>query len=177
MAMGGVINIVTREPTKTGVAADVSYGSFNTSTAEISTSLAVNDKLKVGLSYNHTQSAGYNTTPAQYRNVNLVPTASKADNVAFSAFLTPSESLKLYAKAYFNQTYEDGLAWTYAHNNWSTYRLLLGGSYQARREFFDQLQCLGRRRLVRHHQRGERCLYAEQHQRHQPVRQPDRDSA
>ncbi|MBN9542153.1 MAG: TonB-dependent receptor plug domain-containing protein, partial [Alphaproteobacteria bacterium] len=127
MAMGGVINIVTREPTKTGVAADVSYGSFNTSSADISTSVVASDQLKLGLSYNHMQSAGYNTTPAQYRNANLVPTASKADNVAFSAFLTPNESLKLYAKAYFNQTYEDGLTWTYAHNNWSTYRLLLGG--------------------------------------------------
>lgn len=130
MAMGGVINIVTREPTKTGVAADVSYGSFNTSSADISTTLVASDQLKLGLSYNHMQSAGYNTTPAQYRNANLVPTASKADNVAFSAFLTPNESLKLYAKAYFNQTYEDGLTWTYAHNNWSTYRLLLGGSYK-----------------------------------------------
>ena len=35
MAMGGVINIVTREPTKTGAAADVNYGSFNTANAEV----------------------------------------------------------------------------------------------------------------------------------------------
>ena len=90
----------------------------------------MNDKLKVGAAYNHGQSAGYNLTPAQYRNINLVPTASKADNIAVSTFLTPSDKLKLFAKAYYNQTYEDGLVWTYAHNNWSTYRMLLGGSYQ-----------------------------------------------
>ena len=27
------------------------------------------------------QSSGYNLTPAQYQNANLVPTASKADNI------------------------------------------------------------------------------------------------
>jgi len=130
MAMGGVINIITREPAKTGVAADVSYGSYNTANAEAAGSYLVNDNVKVGMSYNHGQSAGYNLTPAQYQNVNLVPTGSKADNVAASVFLTPSDKLKLFAKAYWNQTYEDGLVWTYAHNNWSTYRLLGGGSYQ-----------------------------------------------
>ncbi len=130
MAMGGVINIITREPAKTGVSADVNYGSFNTANAEVAANIAVNDNLKVGLSYNHGQSAGYNLTPAFYRNINLVGTASKADNIAASLFLTPSDKLKLYAKAYYNQTYEDGLVWSFAHNNWSTYRLLLGGTYE-----------------------------------------------
>ena len=130
MAMGGVINIITREPNRTGAAADVSYGSYNTSTAEAAGSYVINDKVKVGASYNHAQSSGYNLTPAQYQNYNLVPTASKADNIAASVFLTPSDKLKVFAKAYWNQTYEDGLVWSFAHNNWSTYRLLLGGSYQ-----------------------------------------------
>ena len=130
MAMGGVINIITREPNRTGASADVSYGSYNTANAEAAGSVVVNDKVKVGASYNHAQSSGYNLTPAQYQNANLVPTASKADNVAASAFLTPSDKLKVFAKAYLNQTYEDGLVWAFAHNNWSTCRLLLGGTYQ-----------------------------------------------
>jgi outer membrane receptor protein involved in Fe transport len=130
MAMGGVINIITREPTKTGASADASYGSYNTSTAEAAGGYVVNDKVKVGASYNHAQSSGYNLTPAQYQNYNLVPTASKADNVAASVFMTPTDKLKLFAKAYWNQTYEDGLVWTFAHNNWSTYRLLMGAAYQ-----------------------------------------------
>jgi len=130
MAMGGVINIITREPTKTGASADVSYGSYNTANAEAASSVVVNDKVKLGASYNHAQSSGYNLTPGQYQNANLVPTASKADNVAASAFLAPSDKLKVFAKAYLNQTYEDGLVWAFAHNNWSTYRLLLGGTYQ-----------------------------------------------
>jgi outer membrane cobalamin receptor len=109
MAMGGVINIVTREPTKTGVAADVSYGSYNTANAETAGTVKVNDSLKVGVGYNHAQSSGYNLTPAQYQNANLVPTASKADNIDAAAYLTPNDSLKLLAKAYFHQAYEDGL--------------------------------------------------------------------
>src|SRR5882757_10136304 len=130
MAMGGVINIVTREPTKTGVAADVSYGSYNTANAETAGTVKVNDSLKVGVGYNHAQSSGYNLTPAQYQNANLVPTASKADNIAASVFLTPSDKLKLFAKAYFHQAYEDGLVFNIAHNQWSSYRMLVGGSYQ-----------------------------------------------
>lgn len=137
MAMGGVINIITREPTSTTASADTSYGSYNSSTAEAAGSYVVNDKVKIGASYNHAQSSGYNLTPAQYRNANLVATASKADNIAASVFVTPSENLKLFAKGYWNQTFEDGLVWTFAHNNWSTYRLLAGGSYK-----FDEKQSL-----------------------------------
>ncbi|MBP6770207.1 MAG: TonB-dependent receptor [Reyranella sp.] len=137
MAMGGVINIITREPTSTAVSADTSYGSYNSSTAEVAGGHVVSDKVRIGASYNHAQSSGYNLTPAQYRNANLVATASKADNVAASVFLTPNENLKLFAKAYWNQTYEDGLVWKFAHNNWSTYRLLAGGSYK-----FDENQSL-----------------------------------
>ena len=130
MAMGGVVNIVTRQPTRTGVSADVSYGSYNTANAEVGGTVAVNDNLKVGLTYNHAQSSGYNLTPAQYQNANLVPTASKVDNIDFSTYLTPSENLKLFAKAYFHQAYEDGLVFNIAHNQWSSYRMLVGGSYQ-----------------------------------------------
>jgi outer membrane receptor protein involved in Fe transport len=130
MAMGGVVNIVTRQPTRTGVSADVSYGSYNTANAEVGGTVAVNDNLKVGLTYNHAQSSGYNLTPAQYQNANLVPTASKVDNIDFSTYLTPSENLKLFAKAYFHQAYEDGLVFNIAHNQWSSYRMLIGGSYQ-----------------------------------------------
>ena len=133
MAMGGVVNIVTRQPTRTGVAADVSYGSYNTANAEVGGTVAVNDNLKVGLTYNHAQSSGYNLTPAQYQNANLVPTASKADNIDFSTYLTASENLKLFAKAYFHQAYEDGLVFNIAHNQWSSYRMLVGGSYQLER--------------------------------------------
>ena len=119
-----------RSPPRRGVAADVSYGSYNTANANVGGSIAVNDNLKVGLNYNHAQSSGYNLTPAQYQNANLVPTASKADNIDFSTYFTTGDNLKLFAKAYFHQAYEDGLVWSLSHNNWSSYRLLVGGSYE-----------------------------------------------
>ena len=128
MAMGGVVNIITRQPSRTGVALDANYGSYNTFNGDGYGSVIFNDKLKVGLSYGHSQSSGYNLTPAQYQNPNLVPTASWADNVNFSAYLNPSDSTNLFAKAYFHQASESGLTWQMANNQWSTYRLLLGGT-------------------------------------------------
>ena len=89
MAMGGVVNIITRQPSRTGVALDANYGSYNTFNGDGYGSMIFNDKLKVGLGYGHSQSSGYNLTPAQYQNANLVPTASWADNVNFSAYLNP----------------------------------------------------------------------------------------
>jgi hypothetical protein len=86
----------------------VSYGSYNTANAEVAGSAIVNDNVKIGMSYNHGQSSGYNLTPAQYQNVNLVPTASKADNVAASVFLTPSDKLKVFAKAYLTRPTRTG---------------------------------------------------------------------
>jgi len=130
MAMGGVINIITREPTRTGVGLDVNFGSYNTFNGEGDGAYVANDKLKVGVSYAHAQSSGYNLTPAQYQNPNLVPTASWVDNVNFSAFLTPAEGTRLFAKGYFHQASESGLVWQMANNQWSTYRMLLGGSHK-----------------------------------------------
>ncbi|HEY6981721.1 TonB-dependent receptor [Reyranella sp.] len=130
MAMGGVVNIVTRQPSRTGVSLDANFGSYDTFNGDASGTVILNDRLRAGLDYSHQQSAGYNLTPAQYRNANLVATASKVDNVAFSTFLAPSDNFSLFAKAYYHQAYEDGLVWSLAHNQWSSYRLLLGGSYK-----------------------------------------------
>jgi outer membrane receptor protein involved in Fe transport len=130
MAMGGIINIVTRQPRRTGASMDVNYGSYDTLHTDASGTVVLNDRVKAGLDYSHQQSAGYNLTPPQYRNANLVATASKVDNVAFSTYLTPNDNLSLFAKAYYHQAYEDGLVWSLAHNQWSSYRLLVGGSYK-----------------------------------------------
>ena len=130
MAMGGVINIITRQPDHTGAGIDANFGSYNTTNSEVWGSWIANDKLKAGLSYGHASSDGYNLTPAQYQNANTVPTASQADNVTFSMYYNPSETTKLFAKAYYHQAYEDGLVWNLAHNRWSNYRLLLGATQQ-----------------------------------------------
>ena len=105
------------------------FSNDNTGNANVGASGILNDKLAVGVNYNHFQSAGYNTTPSQYQNANLVPTFNKSDNLDASVYFDNKENLKLFAKAYFHQAFEDGLTWSLSHNNWSNYRLLLGGSY------------------------------------------------
>ena len=59
----------------------------------------------------------------------MTPTFNKSDNLDASMYFDNQDNLKLFAKAYFHQAFEDGLTWSIAHNNWSNYRLLLGGSY------------------------------------------------
>jgi outer membrane receptor protein involved in Fe transport len=130
MAMGGIVNIITKEPTRTGATGDASYGSFNTFLGSAGATWRFNDRVKAGLDYAHSNTSGYNLTPSQYQNGNLVATASQVNNVTFSTYLTPSDNLKILAKAYYHQSYEDGLVWEFAHNSWSTYRFLLGASYQ-----------------------------------------------
>src|SRR5207244_5290172 len=71
MAMGGVVNIVTRQPTRTGVAADVSYGSYNTANADVGGSVVFNDRLQMGLNYNDAPRSGHNLTAAQAPHRNL----------------------------------------------------------------------------------------------------------
>lgn len=129
MAMGGVVNIITKRPEKTGGGIDANYGSYGTLGLDVDGAAVANDRLKVGVNYTHQQSNGYNLTPAQYQNSNLVPTSSLVNNIGFSAYLNPSDKLKIFTKAYFHQAYEDGLVWSLAHNSWSSYRLLAGGTY------------------------------------------------
>jgi outer membrane receptor protein involved in Fe transport len=130
MAMGGIINIITKVPSRTGASIDANYGSYNTANGVFNGTVVASDRLKASVDYAHSQSSGYNLTPAQYQNANLVPTASKSDNVTVSAYFDANDSLKLFSKAYFHQAYEDGLVYALAHNQWSSYRFLLGGSYQ-----------------------------------------------
>ncbi|MBS0549438.1 MAG: TonB-dependent receptor [Proteobacteria bacterium] len=130
MAMGGVVNIVTKQPTKTGAALDANYGSYNTTSTGVEGSWVFDKRLSAGLNYSHASSSGYNLTPGAYQNPNLVPTSSKVDNVNVTLNAAPSEALSLFAKAYYHQAYEDGLVWALSHNQWSSYRVLLGGSYR-----------------------------------------------
>ncbi|SKA18341.1 Outer membrane receptor for ferrienterochelin and colicins [Enhydrobacter aerosaccus] len=130
MAMGGVINIITKQPTRTGGGIDANYGSYNTAGVDVDGSVVTGPRFKVGVNYSHQQSSGYNLTPAQYQNSNLVPTASQVNNIGLSTYLEPNDRLKLFIKAYYHQAYEDGLVWSLAHNGWSSYRLLMGGTYE-----------------------------------------------
>jgi outer membrane receptor protein involved in Fe transport len=127
MAMGGVINIVTRAPVAGEKRLEVGYGSFNTKTLDASVGFAPSDDLKIGLSFDGSDSDGYNATPQQYRNPAMVSTASQVSNFNAIARYTPSAASQYFVKLQASQTRENGLTYDIAHNHWDTYRLSFGG--------------------------------------------------
>ncbi|MDE2402616.1 MAG: TonB-dependent receptor [Burkholderiales bacterium] len=130
LAMGGIINIVTREPKLGEKRVSLSYGSFNTVTADAAATLLANDTLKVGLNVGVTRSDGYQQTPAEFGNPRMSATQSETDNLLLSAVLTPTAGSRYYLKGFAHQSREQGLTWDVTRNTWSSYRLLGGGSTQ-----------------------------------------------
>ncbi len=94
LAMGGILNIVTREPAPEEKRVNASYGSFNTKTADAAATLSSSEQLKVGVTFGGTDTDGYNKTPEQYRSPQMVPTSSHTGNLALSAHYTPSQDSK-----------------------------------------------------------------------------------
>ncbi len=128
LAMGGVVNIVTRPPQDDKLSVYTDYGSYSTLNAGISGQLFKTDKISMGLSYDRSQSQGYNATPEQYRNPYMTATASQVDNVTLYTILTPSADSKYYAKLNLNQTAETTATWQNASNQWNNYVLSAGGT-------------------------------------------------
>ena len=128
LAMGGVVNIVTRPPQDDKLSVYTDYGSYSTLNAGISGQLFKTDKISMGLSYDRSQSQGYNATPEQYRNPYMTATASQVDNVTLYTILTPSADSKYYAKLNLNQTTETTATWQNASNQWNNYVLSAGGT-------------------------------------------------
>ncbi len=128
LAMGGVVNIVTRPPQDDKLSAYTDYGSYSTLNAGISGQLFKTDKISMGISYDRSQSQGYNATPEQYRNPYMTATASQVDNVTLYTTLTPSAESKYYAKLNLNQTAETSATWQNASNQWNNYVLSAGGT-------------------------------------------------
>ena len=128
LAMGGVVNIVTRPPQDDSLSAYADYGSYNTVNTGISGALFKTDKWAMGLSVDYSRSDGYNATPEQYRNPSMTPTASNVYNGLLSTYFTPDATSTYYLKFNFNQTAETSATWSVAGNHWNAYTLSAGGS-------------------------------------------------
>lgn len=128
MAMGGIVNIVTRDPAPGERRVNASYGSFNTATGDVAATLYASDKLKVGITVGGTKSDGYHQTPAQYRNQDMVATSSQVNNVSLSAILTPSKDSKYHLKFTGHESKKEGALWKNARNAWDMYQVSGGGS-------------------------------------------------
>ena len=128
LAMGGVVNIVTRPPQEDKLSVYTDYGSYSTLNAGFSGQIFKTDKMSLGISYDRSQTQGYNATPEQYRNPYMTPTASQVDNLTLYTIFTPSADSKYYAKLNLNETSETTATWQNATNKWNNYVLSAGGT-------------------------------------------------
>lgn len=126
MAMGGVINIVTRQPAQ-GSEVYASYGSFNTASYGASQGLELSEKLKIGLSYDGSQSDGYWQTPKQYRHPEMSKTQTQVDSLNVKAVYTPNQQDEYWLALQASQTQENGLQYQNAENEWNSYRIAASG--------------------------------------------------
>jgi len=128
LAMGGVVNIVTRPPQEDRLSVYTDYGSYSTLNAGFSGQIFKTDKMSLGISYDRSQTQGYNATPEQYRNPYMTATASQVDNLTLYTIFTPSADSKYYAKLNLNETSETTATWQNATNKWNNYVLSAGGT-------------------------------------------------
>lgn len=128
LAMGGIVNIVTRDPVPGERRVSASYGSNASTTLDLAGTLLANDRLKVGVNLGLAGTDGYMQVPAEYRNPYMTRTESRADNLLLTTILTPSAASRYYLKAQAHRSKEEGLVWAPTRNEWDSYRLVAGGS-------------------------------------------------
>jgi iron complex outermembrane receptor protein len=106
MAVGGVVNVVTKVAKDNVSNVSWSYGSFNTSNLAIDTHVVVSDELRIQLGATQLQTHGYQVTPSQYLYMYPGKAAPTDTNGSYqlSAYLTPSKAMKGFFKLnYFSQ--------------------------------------------------------------------------
>ncbi|OYY65264.1 MAG: hypothetical protein B7Y51_03185 [Burkholderiales bacterium 28-67-8] len=67
LAVGGVINVITRRPTSNSGEASMSIGSHGTKTVALSKNFVLSDALSLSLSADRFETDGYNNTPGRLR--------------------------------------------------------------------------------------------------------------
>lgn len=127
LAMGGVVNIVTRVPQPGEKEVDVGYGSFNTVRAHGAATAYSSDMLTIGVTADRNQTDGYNLTPSSWENSHTVPTSSTSDLYGISAYFNPTATASYWLKGDAYHANEYGLVWDRADNSWTTYDVKMGG--------------------------------------------------
>lgn len=124
--MGGVINIVTRQPEQ-GSAIYASYGSFNTASYVASQGWELSEKFKIGLSYDGSQSDGYWQVPKRYRHPDMSKTENQVDTLNIKAIYSPNQQDEYLLALLASETKEEGLQYQDAENKWNTFRIATTG--------------------------------------------------
>jgi outer membrane receptor protein involved in Fe transport len=117
MAVGGVINIVSRKPTDNSGTVSASYGSFGTTNVSLSKNFTLGDAVSVNLSADRIDSHGYQQTPAAYRwrFPDKGTFRTRDSNVALTAYLHPSPDLQGYLRFGYHVNDEE-IAYQYGDN-------------------------------------------------------------
>ena len=115
LAMGGVINIITKLPTRDQTEVTASYGSFNTSTLAIARDVVASDTLQFRLSADNFLTSGYRTMPASqvlgapnsaYARSVASGSYARNSNAQLAAYFQPSATLSGYLRAGFHELHE-----------------------------------------------------------------------
>lgn len=134
MAMGGVVNIVTRDPKPgekwfTG-AAGAGPGNGPIVQLDGGATLFANDQWKAAFTASYLETAGYNETPSQFQNQHTVSTKAESYNVGGQVIWTPTPDARFYVKSQYHSILENGLVFDVAKNGWTGVDLTFGGKYK-----------------------------------------------
>jgi len=119
LAVGGVINIVSKRPVGNEGEASITGGSFNTWTASLSKQIVVSDVLSLSLSADAFTSDGYNNAPADLRSAywpGRGTSSATSHNVRLGAHFKPSADLKGFVRVGYHEQDEQIGGYTYGHN-------------------------------------------------------------
>jgi outer membrane receptor protein involved in Fe transport len=117
MAVGGVINILTRQPTDNRTTVSASYGSFGTKSVSLNQNVKVNDALAFNFSVNQLDSPGYQLTPSSYlwRFPEKGPIWTRDTNVQLTTYLHPSADLQGFLRFGYHVNNEE-ISYQYGQN-------------------------------------------------------------
>ena len=100
MAVGGVVNIITKTPQQNASEVSVSAGSQGTTNLAASKDIVASDALRLNLTATRFETKGYLTTPSQFAWLypGRQPNTTTNEDYQMSAFFTPAKDLKGFVR-------------------------------------------------------------------------------
>jgi iron complex outermembrane receptor protein len=117
MAVAGVINVITRRVTVSGVELDMSAGSWGSHTAAATLDQVINEQLSVRLSADQLQSNGYQLTPTEHlwRFPQKNPTNARDSNVQLTTQWRSDAGLNAWLRLGYHVQDQD-ISYVYGNN-------------------------------------------------------------
>jgi iron complex outermembrane receptor protein len=108
-AVAGVINIITKRPVDNSGQVDANYGSLNTTIPSVTKNFVLRNGLSLRVSGDLLNTAGYQTTPAQF--LNTVPgkaaSAATNGNAQVAVYYAPAADFNAFLRAGYHRQNED----------------------------------------------------------------------